>query len=97
MDGFHHKYGQCEQCGSSIEDVGALQAVNFWFEKESRRIPYYLYVCDGCFTNKNTWCKTSFPDNCEWCNASIEDAEHYLSKKVNAINQSIQTYGLAPE
>ena len=91
MEHFHFSKGECEQCGYKLkEENDGLQTVNFWFvNSNSRRIPYYLYVCDSCFDTRKVWCKYIYPDFCESCNQAIEDGEHYLDKEVNSS-------GLAP-
>ena len=93
------EYGQCEQCEverKSNDDL--LQMVQFWYLKPNqRRIPYYLYVCTDCYDTRESWCEYLYPDQCEKCHQTIEDNEHYLEKKVNQNNESIESYGLLPE
>lgn len=96
MEEYHHKNGQCEQCGLSIDEVGSLQPLNFWMVKNERRHPYYLYVCDSCFDSREKWCTHIYPDNCDNCNAVIEDGDHFLEKKVNENNENIHSFGLMP-
>ncbi|MEW7280378.1 hypothetical protein ABW636_17440 [Aquimarina sp. 2201CG1-2-11] len=96
MEHFHHKYGQCENCGLAIEKEGVLQPINFWQKIKSRLHPYYLYVCDACFDSQESWCENIYPDNCEICNSLIEDGDHYLEKKKNQNNENINSFGLLP-
>lgn len=93
MEEFHHKNGQCEQCGWAIEEVGWLQIINFWESINSKLVPYYLYVCDTCFESRSWWCKNIFPDYCEICNEAIEDGDHHLEKEWNQKNEKIASLG----
>ena len=96
---FHFKYGQCEQCGLKVDHKNAtLQVVNFWtLNSNSRRIPYYLYVCENCFKSRKTWCKNIFPEKCEICDQVIEFGDHHLEKEFNQIKEKITSCGLLPE
>jgi hypothetical protein len=94
MEVLHFKNGQCEQCGLPIDEVGALQIIPFWQQSQDRFLPYYLYVCDSCFDSRDTWCKNRYPDQCEKCNETIEDGEHYLEKTLNEDGKNIESFGI---
>lgn len=97
MESFHHSKGQCENCGLAIEVVGYLQAINYWETIRKRLFPYYLYVCEGCYESRETWCQNIYPDHCERCNIEIEDADHCLEKELNLEDQNIVSFGLTKD
>ena len=74
VEHYHHKYGQCEQCGISIEECGPLTILEFWKEDFGNSL-YYLHVCEGCYTSRSKWCKNLFPDSCDWCKKVIEEGD----------------------
>ena len=75
---YHYKYGQCEQCGTSIEKCGPLSLVEFW-NNDYDNSSNYLYVCDDCYSSRKEWCKRLFPESCDWCNKVFEDEDTHES------------------
>ena len=60
---WHHKFGECENCGTPVLEGHSLTAVEFWDQLNGKRIPSYLYVCETCFESRKTWCKNIFTDS----------------------------------